>query len=140
MSSEDKKQHRIGWFRSFYYYMGWEYESENDKPKEEDVKKKQVLCKQVNLSKLKLNKVYIEPSVPFDLQKIETNDKKVPLPLDDNEKKKTKKIIIKKESVRRNEKEKNGIKPPPSSPINISQKQKQHKISYADKLQLLKNI
>lgn len=140
MNNEDKKQHRIGWWRSFYYYMGWEYESENDKPKEEDVKKKQVLCKQVNLSKLKLNKVIIQPSVPFDLQKIQTNDKKVPLPLDDNEKKKTKKVVIKKESVRINEKEKNGIKPPPSSPINISQKQKQHKISYADKLQLLKNI
>ena len=38
-------EHKIGWFRSFYYYMGWEYESENDKPTEESVKKKQVLMK-----------------------------------------------------------------------------------------------
>jgi hypothetical protein len=140
MSSEDKKQHRIGWFRSFYYYMGWEYESENDKPKEEDVKKKQVLMKQVGLSKLKMNKVIIEPSVPFDLQKIETNDKKVPLPLDDNKKKKTKRISTKKESVKENEIEKKGIRAPPSSPINMSQKQKSHKISYTEKLNMLKNL
>ncbi len=138
MNTEDKKEHRTGWWRSLYYYMGWEYDSVNDYPKPEDVSKKQVLCKQVNLSKLKLNKVTIKPSVPFDLQKIKPNDKKVPLPLDD--KKKTKKITTKQESVRESEKEKSGIKAPPSSPIYISQKQKQHKKSYSDRLKLLKNL
>jgi len=119
MTSENKKEHRTGWWRSLYYYMGWPYDSVNDYPKPEDVSKKQVLCKQVNLSKLKLNKVNIKPSVPFDLQKIKPNDKKVPLPLMD---------------------EKKAIKAPPSSPINISQKQKHHKHAYADRLKLLKNL
>ena len=116
----NKKEHRIGWWRSFYYYMNWEYDSENDKPKEEDVKKKQVLMKQVGLSKLKMNKVIIEPSIPFDLQKIPEN--------------------IKPLKLKRQTNEKPDIKPPPSSPINMSQKQKEHKISYADKLKILKNI
>ena len=26
------KNHRRGWFRSAYYWMGWEYESQNDCP------------------------------------------------------------------------------------------------------------
>lgn len=108
------------YWRNFYYYMGWEYDSENDKPKEEDVKKKQVLCKQINLSKLKLNKIYIKPNTPYDLQKIKENKKQVPLPLKDN-----------------NE----TIKTPPNTPtIKISQKQKHHNKTYIDKLKLLKNI
>ena len=144
------------WRRLFWYYTGYYDEYPTDVPTEEDVNKKQVLCKQVNLSKLKLNKVYIEPSVPFDLQKIKTNDKKVPLPLSDDIKppklvrqtniiydcpkppptspipiiqKKTKKITTKQESVRENEKEK-----------RMSQKQKTHNMTYSDKLNLLKNI
>ena len=107
------------WRRLFWYYAGYYDDYPTDKPSEEDVSKKQVLCKQVNLSKLKLNKVNIKPSVPFDLQKIKPNDKKVPLPLTD---------------------EKKAIKAPPSSPINISQKQKHHKQTYADRLKLLKNL
>jgi len=82
--TEEKKYHRVGWWRSLYYYMGWTYESDNDKPLEKDVIKKQVLCKQINLSKLKMKKVIIEPNIPFDLQKIDTNDKKIPLPLCDD--------------------------------------------------------
>ena len=127
------------WRRLFWYYAGYYEDYPTDKPSEDDVNKKQVLCKQVNLSKLKLNKVNIKPSVPFDLQKIKPNDKKVPLPLCD-EKKKTKILTTKLKSVREDEKEKEGIKAPPSSPINISQKQKQHKYSYADRLKLLKNL
>jgi len=56
MTTEDKKEHRTGWWRSFYYYMDWEYDSENDKPTEKDVLRKQVLMKQVGLSKLKMKK------------------------------------------------------------------------------------
>ncbi len=74
----DKKEHRRGWWRSAYYWLGWEYESQNDYPKEEDVNKKQVLMKQVTLSKLKMKKVRIDPKVPFDLQKIKSGNKKVP--------------------------------------------------------------
>jgi hypothetical protein len=74
-NTEEKKVHRIGWWRSLYYYMGWDYESDNDKPLEKDVLKKQVLCKQINLSKLKMKKVIIEPKIPFDLQKIYTDEK-----------------------------------------------------------------
>ena len=101
------------YWRNFYYYMGWDYDSENDKPTEESVKKKQVLMKQVGLSKLKMNKVRIEPKVPFDLQKIKTNDK---------------------------EEKESKTKTPAPSPINMSQKQQQHKTTYSDKLKLLKNI
>jgi len=108
------------WRRLFWYYTGYYDDYPTDQPKEEDVKKKQVLMKQVGLSKLKMNKVIIEPSIPFDLQKIPENIKP---------------IKIKKQTD-----EKTGIKPPPSSPINMSQKQKEHKISYADKLKILKNI
>lgn len=120
MTTEDKKEHRTGWWRSFYYYMDWEYDSENDKPTEKDVLRKQVLMKQVGLSKLKMKKVIIEPSVPFDLQKINTEE------LSERQKRN-----ILKEPL---------PEPPPSSPINISQKQKHHKVSYTDKLKLLKNL
>ena len=80
----DKKEHRRGWWRSAYYWLGWEYESQNDYPKEEDVNKKQVLMKQVQLSKLKMRKVRIDPKIPFDLQKIKSGNKKVPNILKDN--------------------------------------------------------
>jgi len=80
----DKKEHRRGWWRSAYYWLGWEYESQNDYPKEKDVNRKQVLMKQVTLSKLKMKKVRIEPKIPFDLQKIKSSDKKVPNILKDS--------------------------------------------------------
>ena len=119
------------WKRLFWYYTGYYDEYPTDTPSEDDVNKKQVLCKQVNLSKLKLNKVNIEPSVPFDLQKIKPNDKKVPLPLCDNDMTERQKRKLLNNTI---------PKPPPSSPINISQKQKNHQYTYADKLLLLKNL
>ena len=110
------------WTRLFWYYTGYYEDYPTDIPKEEDVLKKQVLMKQIGLSKLKMNKVRIEPKVPFDLQKINDEDIKPP------------KLKIETDK-------KIGIKPPPSSPINMmSQKQKHHKVSYSDKLKLLKNI
>ena len=100
------------WTRLFWYYT-WGYDDyPTDIPSEKDVLKKQVLIKQVGLSKLKMNKVIIDPSVPFDLQKIP--DKK---PL-------------------------KHISPPtpPPSPRKESQKQIEHKLSYCDRLKLLKNM
>ena len=79
------KNYRVGWWRSLYYYMNWQYESDNDKPFENDVLKKQVLCKQITLSKLKLKNVSIEEKIPFDLKKIDVINKKIPLPLCDDD-------------------------------------------------------
>jgi len=110
-----ENKHRIGWWRSFYYYMNWEYESNNDKPLEKDVLKKSVLCKQITLSKLKLKKVSIEEKIPFDLKKINTTDKKVPMPLCDNDLKPPKLIRQTAE---------NYIQTPNNSP-KLSQKQQQ---------------
>ena len=109
------------WTRLFWYYTGYYDDYPTDIPKEEDVLKKQVLMKQVGLSKLKMNKVRIEPKVPFDLQKIKDEDIKPP-------------------KLKRETKKDYGMITPASSPINISQKQQQHKHSYSDKLKLLKNI
>jgi hypothetical protein len=109
------------WTRLFWYYTGYYEDYPTDTPKEEDVLKKQVLMKQVGLSKLKMNKVRIEPKVPFDLQKIKDEDIKPP-------------------KLKRETKEDYDTITPASSPINISQKQKHHKVSYSDKLKLLKNI
>ena len=120
MTTEDKKEHRTGWWRTLYYYMNWEYESDNDIPREEDVLKKQVLMKQVGLSKLKMKKVRIEPSVPFDLQKIPDD--------------------IKPPKLKRETKEDYDFSTPHPSPINMSLKQRQQKTSYSDKLKILKNI
>lgn len=100
------------WTRLLWYYTGYYDDYPTDIPKETDVKKKAVLCKQIGLSKLKMNKVIIDPSIPFDLQKIP-------------ETKPLKKV---------------GYKPPPTSPINMSQKQKHHKLSYSERVQLLKNM
>ena len=108
------------WKRLFWYYTGYYDEYPTDTPQEKDVLRKQVLMKQVGLSKLKMKKVIIKPSVPFDLQKINTEE------LSERQKRN-----ILKEPL---------PKPPPSSPINISQKQKNHKVSYTDKLKLLKNL
>ena len=67
--------HKIGWWRSFYYYMDWEYESDNDKPDEKTVKLKQVLMRQVSLSKLKLKHINVIERIPPDLQKIKCKDR-----------------------------------------------------------------
>ena len=64
----EKKIHKNGWFRSFYYYMGWEYESDNDKPTEKSVKLKQELMRQISLSKLKLNVIEKKERVAPDLE------------------------------------------------------------------------
>lgn len=71
---------RRGWIRSFYYYMDWPYESKNDVPDEKSVKLKQVLMRQVSLSKLKLKHIDTKIRIPPDLQKIECNDKILYIP------------------------------------------------------------
>ena len=155
----DKKQHKRGWWRSAYYWLGWEYESQNDYPKEADVNRKQVLMKQVTLSKLKMKKVRIDPKVPFDLQKIKSSDKKVPNILKDSIERpvalkrqitnKTVKKPVKKKTVsfvkelKNVEGGENGdyILCPPNSPNqHLSQKQKHHKLSYKQRLKNLKNM
>jgi hypothetical protein len=60
--------------------MDWEYNSENDKPDEKSVKLKQVLMRQVSLSKLKLKHIDTKIRIPPDLQKIECNDKILYIP------------------------------------------------------------
>ena len=109
------------WTRLFWYYTGYYEDYPTDIPQEEDVLRKQVLMKQVGLSKLKMNKVRIEPNVPFDLQKICDEDIKPP-------------------KLKRETKEDYDFSTPQNSPILMSQKQQQHKHSYSDKLKLLKNI
>ncbi len=63
--------HRRGWWRSLYYYMDWEYESTKDIPDEKSVRLKQVLMRQVSLSKLKLKHIDVKLRIPPDLQKID---------------------------------------------------------------------
>ena len=109
------------WTRLFWYYTGYYEDYPTDIPQEEDVLKKQVLMKQVGLSKLKMNKVRIEPKVPFDLQKIKDED-------------------IRQPKLKRETKEDYVISTPQNSPIPMSLKQRQQKTSYSDKLKLLKNI
>ena len=70
------KKHRMGWWRSMYYYMGWRYDSENDKPTERSVHLKQQVNRQVSLSKLKLIKVDMRPRVIPDLEPIKECKKK----------------------------------------------------------------
>lgn len=157
----DKKEHRRGWWRSAYYWLGWEYDSANDYPEEKDVQKKQVLMKQVQLSKLKMRKVRIDPKIPFDLQKIKSGNKKVPNILKDNIEKpvalerqitnKTDKKPVKKKTVSFAKESKNVgegenedieyILCPPNSPSDrLSQKQKNHRLSYKQRLKNLKNM
>ena len=112
-------KHRTGWFRTFYYYMDWKYESDNDIPDEKSVRLKQVLMRQVSLSKLKLKKVMINPRLPPDLQPIKTKNKVI---ISD-----TLDIIDVKHD------ENIFYVPPRTSPINIvelSQKQKQSRYGY----------
>ena len=112
-------KHQNGWIRSFYYYMDWDYESNNDRPDEKSVRLKQVLMRQVSLSKLKLKKVRITPRLPPDLQPIKTKNKVI---ISD-----TLDIIDVKHD------ENIFYCPPRTSPINIvelSQKQKQSRYGY----------
>ena len=71
-----KKKHKMGWWRSLYYYMDWPYESDNDKPTERSVHLKQQVNRQVSLSKLKLIKVDMRPRVIPDLEPIKECKKK----------------------------------------------------------------
>lgn len=73
-------KHKIGWWRSLYYYMDWEYESDNDKPDEKTVKLKQVLMRQISLSKLKLKHINVIVRIPPDLQKIECKEEILYIP------------------------------------------------------------
>jgi len=63
----EKKIHKNGWFRSFYYYLGWNYESKNDKPTEKSIKIKQECMRQISLSKLKLNVIKKKERIAPDL-------------------------------------------------------------------------
>jgi len=117
------KKHRIGWWRSMYYYMGWEYESDNDKPTERSVHLKQQLNRQVSLSKLKLVKVDMKPRVIPDLEPIKECKKK-------NEKLR---VTFKKE------KEKDDSKKLRKN-AEQSLKQRQQKINYKSRLQILKSL
>jgi len=110
--------HRRGWVRSLYYYLDWDYESNNDIPDEKSVRLKQVLMRQVSLSKLKLKKIRITPRLPPDLQPIKTKNKVI---ISD-----TLDIIDVKHD------ENIFYVPPRTSPINIelSQKQKQSRYGY----------
>ena len=48
--------------------MGWEYESDNDKPTEKSIKLKQECMRQISLSKLKLNVIEKNERVAPDLE------------------------------------------------------------------------
>ena len=63
-----------GFWRSVYYQLGWEYNSNNDIPKEDDVKLKQVCMRQISLSKVKLKHVETKERTPPDLEKIKVNE------------------------------------------------------------------
>ena len=105
------------WKRLFWYYTGYYDEYPTDSPTEQDVLKKQVLCKQISLSKLKMKKVKIEPRVPFDLQKIDNKVESLP-------------IDIKPPKLKRETKEDYGIITPCNTHCNtpsMSQKQLHHK-------------
>ena len=70
-------KHRRGWLRSLYYYLDWEYESKNDVPDERSVKLKQLLMRQISLSRLKLKHIDVKVRIPPDLQKIKCNDETI---------------------------------------------------------------
>ena len=108
-------KHRRGWLRSLYYYLDWEYESKNDVPDEKSVKLKQVLMRQVSLSKLKLKHINVTERIPPDLQKIKCREK---TPAD------LQKIDCSDETI---------YIPPNVSPISnteLSQKQRQARYGY----------
>lgn len=117
------KKHRIGWWRSMYYYMGWEYESDNDKPTERSVHLKQQLNRQVSLSKLKLIKVDMKPRVIPDLEPIKECKKK-------NQKLKVR-FAKEKEKDESKKLRKN---------VELSMRQRQQKINYKSRLEILKGL
>lgn len=119
-----ERNHKIGWTRSFYYWMGWEYNSNNDKPSERDVHLKQVLMRQVSLSKLKLNKTKKEPKISPDLQPIDKKIIKVTPYCHQPIKKKRKLSETFKDTT---------IK-------ELSQKQRQQQHIYKCRLDILKNL
>ena len=108
-----------GFWRNVYYYLDWEYNSNNDIPDEKSVRLKQVLMRQISLSKLKLKKVRITPRLSPDLQPIKVKNKVI---ISD-----TLDIIDVKHD------ENIFYVPPNTSPTNIvelSQKQKQSRYGY----------
>lgn len=118
-----KKVHRRGWFRSFSYWWYGDYESDNDKPTERSVHLKQQVNRQVSLSKLKLIKVDMKPRFIPDLEPIKECKKK-------NEKLR---VTFKKE------KEKDDSKKLRKN-AEQSLKQRQQKINYKSRLQILKSL
>ena len=118
-----KKQHRMGWWRSLYYYMDWPYESDNDKPTERSVHLKQQVNRQVSLSKLKLIKVDMRPRVIPDLEPIKEC------------KKKNQKLKVRFAK----EKEKDDSKKLKKN-VELSMRQRQHKINYKSRLEILKGL
>jgi len=117
------KKHRIGWWRSMYYYMGWKYDSDNDKPTERSVHLKQQVNRQVSLSKVKLKKSKTKERVIPNLQPIKECKKK-------NQKLK---VIFAKE------KEKDDSKKLRKN-AELSMRQRQHKINYKSRLEILKGL
>ena len=117
------KKHRMGWWRSMYYYMGWKYESDNDKPTERSVHLKQQVNRQVSLSKLKLIKVDMRPRVIPDLEPIKEC------------KKKNQKLKVRFAK----EKEKDDSKKLKKN-VELSMRQRQHKINYKSRLEILKGL
>jgi len=117
------KKHRIGWWRSMYYYMGWEYDSDNDKPTERSVHLKGQVNRQVSLSKVKLKKTETKQRVIPDLEPIKECKKK-------NQKLK---VIFAKE------KEKDDSKKLRKN-AELSMRQRQHKINYKSRLEILKGL
>ena len=118
-----KKVHRRGWFRSFSYWWWGDYESDNDKPTERSVHLKQQLNRQVSLSKLKLIKVDMRPRVIPDLEPKKESKKK-------NQKLKVKFV---------KEKEKDDSKKLKKN-VELSMRQRQHKINYKSRLEILKGL
>jgi hypothetical protein len=117
------KKHRMGWWRSLYYYMDWPYESDNDKPTERSVHLKQQVNRQVSLSKIKLKKTETKHRVIPDLEPIKECKKK-------NEKLR---VRFAKEEEKDDSKKlrKNA---------ELSMRQRQHKINYKSRLEILKGL
>ncbi len=68
LTDNKPKKHRRGWFRSMYYYLGWRYDSDNDKPDERSIHLKQQCMRQVSLSKLILKPTETKERKIPDLQ------------------------------------------------------------------------
>jgi hypothetical protein len=93
------KKHRMGWWRSLYYYMDWPY------------------------GKLKLIKVDMKPRVIPDLEPIKECKKK-------NQKLKVR-FAKEKEEDESKKLRKN---------VELSMRQRQHKINYKSRLEILKGL